>query len=122
LSCEFVFHLYEVQIKYYNFSNKKKGGEGLQYVIYWKGKFIPVLNEAPWTPWRRMAEWRYRSGISYPRHWMEKNGQLPTPVALPPRKERPVPKGGFHSRSGRCGEEKISCLAGNQNSRLSAIN
>jgi hypothetical protein len=50
------------------------------------GKVVPVLNYLSTTSWRRMEEWMHRSIFYWPRHWLEVNGQIQAPAALPPRK------------------------------------
>jgi len=60
-----------------------------------------------------MVEWRYSSTHSYPRHYMEMNGQLNAHTALPTGKEPQLPLDrrlcGPQSRSGRDVEEKNPC-------------
>jgi hypothetical protein len=74
-----------------------------------KVKVVPMLNELNITPWRCMGERKYNYD-SWPRHYMELNGKLHAPAALPPGKEPPLllryEVGWPKSRSGRCGVEK----------------
>jgi hypothetical protein len=46
-----------------------------------------VLNQLSTTPRGRMKQWMYRSTFSFPQQYLEVNGQLHAPAALPPRKE-----------------------------------
>ena len=48
---------------------------------YWAFVKFPLS-----TPWRCMWEQSYSSTHSEPRHWMEVNGELHDPAALPPLK------------------------------------
>jgi hypothetical protein len=51
-----------------------------QVTAFIKRKAVPVLNQLSTTPWRRMAEWRYRLTFYWPRQQLEVSGQLHAPA------------------------------------------
>jgi hypothetical protein len=83
----------------------------ISHCLTGRATYVSYVKHCQVKPWRRMEEWMYRATFYWPRQQLEVSSQLHAQAALPRGNIRRYPLdrrlGGFQSRFGRRGEEKI---------------